>query len=298
MKSTLDIKTYLKEKAAQVDAFLDGYFDSGFASAPAPIKDAMRYSLLAGGKRLRPVLCMAAYEATGGRAEGIVQPASALEVVHTYSLIHDDLPAMDDDDLRRGRPTNHKVFGEAMAILAGDGLMTEAFLMIFDADGFPPERRLEAARELSAASGVRGMVGGQVQDILSEGAEPDAETLAYIHTHKTAALIRASVKMGGILSGAGEGAVAALSAYGEKLGLAFQIVDDILDIQGDEALLGKPVGSDLKKSKMTYPALYGLEASAEKADNLIAEAIAAIGGFGAEADPLREIARFVVERKN
>jgi geranylgeranyl diphosphate synthase type II len=294
----MDIKAYLKEKGDTVTSFLDEYFDRPFSYVPPVLKESMRYSLLAGGKRLRPVLAMASYETCGGNARDIVQPASALEVIHAYSLIHDDLPAMDNDDLRRGKPTNHKVFGDAMAILAGDGLLTEAFLMIMGAEDIRAERRLEAARELSLASGARGMVGGQAQDILSEKAEPDRETLSFIHTHKTGALIRASVRFGGILADADRGSLDALTSYGEKLGLAFQIVDDILDIQGDESVLGKPVGSDEEKNKMTYPALYGLDASKERADELVREAVEALDSFSRRAEPLREIARYVIRRRN
>jgi geranylgeranyl diphosphate synthase type II len=295
---SIDIKEYLKENGKLLNEFLEEYFDGGELDAPQVLKESMRYSLLAGGKRLRPILALASYEACGGEPEDIIQPASALEVVHTYSLIHDDLPAMDDDDLRRGKPTNHKVFGEAMAILAGDALFTEAFLMITRAEGIGAERSLEAARELSLAAGARGMVGGQVQDILSENAEPDKETLSYIHTHKTGALIRASVRIGAILAGADNESLGALTSYGEKLGLAFQIIDDILDIKGDETVLGKPVGSDLENNKMTYPALYGLDASSERAGELIGEAIEALSPFSKKADTLREIARYVLKRKS
>jgi geranylgeranyl diphosphate synthase type II len=278
---SIEIREYLKENGKLVNEFLEEYFDGRELDAPQVLKKSMRYSLLAGGKRLRPILALASYEACGGDPIDIIQPASALEVVHTYSLIHDDLPAMDDDDLRRGKPTNHKVFGEAMAILAGDAL-----------------RSLEAARELSLAAGARGMVGGQVQDILSENAEPDKETLSYIHTHKTGALIRASVRIGAILAGADNELLGALTSYGEKLGLAFQIIDDILDIKGDETVLGKPVGSDLENNKMTYPALYGLDASSERAGELIGEAIEALSPFSKKADTLREIARYVLKRKS
>jgi geranylgeranyl diphosphate synthase type II len=295
---SIEIREYLKENGKLVNEFLEEYFDGRELDAPQVLKKSMRYSLLAGGKRLRPILALASYEACGGDPIDIIQPASALEVVHTYSLIHDDLPAMDDDDLRRGKPTNHKVFGEAMAILAGDALFTEAFLMITRAEGIGAERSLEAARELSLAAGARGMVGGQVQDILSENAEPDKETLSYIHTHKTGALIRASVRIGAILAGADNELLGALTSYGEKLGLAFQIIDDILDIKGDETVLGKPVGSDLENNKMTYPALYGLDASSERAGELIGEAIEALSPFSKKADTLREIARYVLKRKS
>ncbi len=292
------IETYLQERGEIINAYLREYFKkSPSERIPPVIMEAMRYSILAGGKRLRPILALAAYEACGGRAEDIVPCASALEVIHTYSLIHDDLPAMDDDDMRRGRPTNHKVYGEAMAILAGDALLTEAFLMVLNTDGKAGNKAiLEAMRELALASGVQGMVGGQVQDIISEGAEPDAETLNYIHAHKTGALIVASVRMGGILAGAGEKTMEALTAYGRSLGHAFQIVDDVLDVEGDSETLGKPTGSDQEKKKMTYPALYGVGKSMRQAESLIADAMRAIEHLGGKAEPLRGIAKFIITR--
>ncbi len=295
----LDIKSYLREKAEMVNAFLASYFENPAPSVPPVLNEAMRYSMLAGGKRVRPILAIAAYEACGGRAEEVVECASALEVIHTYSLIHDDLPAMDNDDLRRGRPTNHRVYGEAVAILAGDGLLTEAFLMILNAKkDIRKEHIIEAIRELSVAAGPRGMVGGQVQDILSEDSEPDPGTLRYIHTHKTGALIRASVRLGGILAGADRDTTAALTGYGENLGLAFQVVDDILDVMGDAAVLGKPVGSDAQKKKMTYPALYGVEASRQAAEGLVAQSLDFIKLLSRLADPLREIAGYIVRRSH
>lgn len=295
--TNIETHKYLKEKSELTNLFLKRYFNKSF-SAPPVIEEAMRYSLLAGGKRLRPVLAMASYEACGGKAEDIVDCASAIEVIHTYSLIHDDLPAMDNDDLRRGRPTNHKVFGDAVAILAGDGLLTEAFLMILNAERFAPSKLIAALRELSLASGVRGMVGGQVQDILSENVAPDVQTLLYIHSHKTGALIRASVRIGGILAGADGVTLDALTSYGEDLGLAFQIVDDILDVKGDPALLGKPVGSDSKNKKLTYPALYGVDVSFRKAEEHIENALGALKPLPESAAPLRGIAKYILQRKH
>jgi geranylgeranyl diphosphate synthase type II len=292
----MDIKAYINERAERVGAFLDSYFRP-HPDTPPILSEAMRYSLMAGGKRIRPVLAMAACEAVGGDSQAIVRPVTALEVIHTYSLIHDDLPAMDDDDLRRGKPTNHKVYGEAVAILAGDGLLSEAFLMILDAEGIARDRLFGAARELSVASGPRGMVGGQVQDMLSEETEPDRETLEYIHTHKTGALLAASVRFGGILAGASPDEMAALSEYGEDLGLAFQIVDDVLDITGDEAILGKPVGSDVKTKKMTYPALYGVEVSRRMAEGLVDRALAALARMPGDTSALRELALYVLRRQ-
>jgi geranylgeranyl diphosphate synthase type II len=297
MKASMDIKEYFKEKAGLVNGFLEDYFSRTNPHLPERLREAMHYSITAGGKRLRPVLAMAAWEACGGRAEDVVQYASSLEIVHTYSLIHDDLPAMDDDDLRRGRPTNHKVYGEAIAILAGDGLLTEAFMMFFDAPHAVPDANVLAAiRDLAHAAGPRGMVGGQVVDMLSEGAKPDAGTLQYIHTHKTGALLRASVRMGGILYGADGATMDALTSYGEDMGLAFQIVDDILDIKGDESVLGKPVGSDLEKDKLTWPAVYGIDESMKTAEELIARAVSSLEPLGERAEALRAIARYILER--
>jgi geranylgeranyl diphosphate synthase type II len=228
---SFDIKTYLREKREIIDSYLKSYFDR--PSSPPALQEAMRYSLLAGGKRVRPILVLASYEACGGNAEDILPQAASMELIHTYSLIHDDLPAMDNDDLRRGKPTNHKVFGEAMAVLAGDALLTEAFLMITDTSAkLRASSLLKAVREVALSAGAYGMVGGQVQDILSENMEPDKDTLEFIHLHKTAALITASVKLGAILANSGKNRLKALTRYGENIGLAFQIIDDILDVEG------------------------------------------------------------------
>jgi geranylgeranyl diphosphate synthase type II len=295
----MDLKKYLTEKKETVDSFFRDYFKE--QRRPEVLQESMLYSLFAGGKRVRPILAMAAYEACGGAAADIVPYASALELIHTYSLIHDDLPAMDNDDLRRGKPTNHKVYGEAVAILAGDALLTEAFRILSDpSHGSKVKDRdlLKASAEISAASGYQGMVAGQVQDILSENAEADAETLQFIHRHKTAALIRASVKVGGILSGINAEVVGALTSYGENIGHAFQVIDDILDVEGNTKELGKTVGSDEKINKMTYPRLYGLERSRGIAKELVGAAVASLEPFSSGADPLREIARYLLERRN
>lgn len=300
-KQAVDIKAYLKEKKTLVDGFLASYLSSPLR--PAVLKEAMLYSLTAGGKRLRPILAMASYEACGGVPESIIQYASALEFIHTYSLIHDDLPAMDNDDLRRGKPTSHKAFGEAMAILAGDGLLTEAFLMLCTAPA-PNDRKghappmLEAVREVALGAGISGMVGGQAMDIMSEGSAPDKETLAFIHTRKTGALITASVRLGAVLAHAEPPGLEALTNYARNTGLAFQVIDDILDEMGDEASLGKPVGSDTKNNKMTYPSLYGVQQSHREAERLIKEALSAIKDFPPSAEPLREIAKYMLVRKN
>lgn len=294
----MDIGKYIQDKGSLVNEYLGEYFGKPLNERVPPIVlEAMSYSVLAGGKRLRPILALAAYEACGGDARDIVPCASAIEVIHTYSLIHDDLPAMDNDDMRRGRPTNHKVYGEAMAILAGDALLTEAFLMVLNSDAMAgKEALLDSVEELATAAGVRGMVGGQVQDIISEGADPDPDTLQYIHTHKTGALIAASVRLGGRLAGADERTMEALTLYGRNLGHAFQIVDDVLDVRGDAEVLGKPTGSDQAKKKMTYPALYGLEESMKQAKELINGALESIAFMGEKAGPLRGIANYILAR--
>lgn len=259
----------------------------------------MRYSLLAGGKRLRPILVIAAAEAVGGDRHAILPFAVAAELVHTYTLIHDDLPALDNDDFRRGKPTNHKVFGEAIAILAGDALLTQAFILMTHSammDTISEKNLLKATHEMADALGAKGMIGGQVVDLESEGKPINPETLEYIHIYKTGFLIRACVRCGAMLCQATPSQLSALSTYGAHIGLAFQIIDDILDITGDEKKLGKDIGSDLSKDKATYPALYGLEASKKKAEDLIKDSIACLEAFDDRADPLREIARFFVQR--
>lgn len=309
----MDIGKYLEERRAFVNAYLKSYF--AVPSLPLRLSESIRYSLLSGGKRIRPILAMAAYEACGGRAEAILPQAAALELVHTYSLIHDDLPSMDNDDLRRGRPTNHKVFGEAIAVLAGDALLTEAFFMLtqnaippppsphgggggFTMKKFGQSSLLKTVREVAFAAGLHGMVGGQAQDILAENAEPDREMLEFIHRRKTAALITASVRIGPILAGAGKKKLKALTKYGENVGLVFQIIDDILDVVGTPVETGKPVGSDSRKRKLTYPSIYGLEAAKRKTALFLADAIDALNDFSSEADPLREIAHYLVQRRN
>ena len=243
----------------------------------------------------------ASYEACGGEPEDIVPQATSLELIHTYSLIHDDLPAMDNDDLRRGKPTNHVVFGEAIAILAGDALLTEAFLMMTNTTSqrktLRPACLMKAIREIAIAAGARGMVGGQAQDILSENSQPDKDTLRFIHLHKTAALIKASVRIGALLAGARGAKLKALTTYGENTGLTFQIIDDILDIEGNTEEIGKSAGSDIEKKKMTYPSLFGIEESRRIAQELVAEGINALKQFSSEAEPLREIARYLIERR-
>ncbi len=281
---------------------IDEHLDSLLPEPGGPsgkVVEAMRYSLSAGGKRVRPILMMAACEAVGGDFNKIMPAACAMECVHTYSLIHDDLPAMDDDDLRRGKPTCHKVFGEAIAILAGDALLTYAFELMTHPEllrAVNGDLVNEAISIFAKAAGVSGMVGGQTADILFEGKDVDGDTLAYIHGHKTGALIRASVEMGALLGGGKEAQVESLSRFGTALGLAFQVVDDLLDVIGDEKKLGKPVGSDERNKKATYPALFGIEETKKRAQDLKNNALDALVSFGAEADPLRAIAIYVVER--
>lgn len=297
----MDIKRYLQEKKETVDSALERYFPKE-VEFPTSLHKAIRYSLFAGGKRIRPILSIAAFEAAGGKGNGILPFACALEMIHTYSLIHDDLPAMDDDDYRRGKPTCHKVFGEAIAILAGDGLLTEAFKLMTDRTTwdhlFCDERVvLDMIHEVAQAAGASGLVGGQVADIESEEKEVDLPTLQYIHTHKTGALILVSIQIGGRLGGAQEDTLKAFIRYGERIGLAFQIADDILNVEGKASLLGKHTGSDLFKGKATYPSLFGLEESKRRGKELVELAVQALSPFGPEADPLREIAHFIIARE-
>ena len=266
---------------------------------PETIHRAILYSLLAGGKRIRPILCIEAANAVGGAAEGILQAACSLEMIHTYSLIHDDLPALDNDDFRRGKPTCHKVFGDAIAILAGDALLTLAFETLGALPHCAPLRVVQLVRELSRASGtVNGMIDGEVGDLEGERQPPTAALLESIHRAKTGALLRASVRMGAIFAGASEEELAALSEYGEHVGLAFQIVDDILDVEESSAVLGKTAGKDAHQQKITFPAVYGLEASRTMAQEESERARAVLERFGERAARLREIAAMIVSRKS
>lgn len=294
----MDLKDYLKKRCQLVDQALERVLPAA-GELPASLHGSMRYSVFAGGKRVRPVLMLAACETVGGELEQAMSAACAMEMIHTYSLIHDDLPAMDDDDFRRGNPTNHKVYGEATAILAGDALLTEAFILLSSESGGDPAAKLRVIHEIANASGSRGMVGGQVVDMESEGkGEIDLATLSYIHTHKTGALIRASVRAGAILGGASAGDLDALTRYADAIGLAFQIADDILDVEGTTEELGKDAGSDQARGKATYPALVGLEASKARAQELVQMALDALSGFDERAEPLRLIASYIVKRKS
>jgi geranylgeranyl diphosphate synthase type II len=297
--SALDLTAYLEAQRATVDAALERVLPPESAP-PTSIHRAMRYSVLAPGKRLRPILVMAGAEAVGGCAADVLDAACALELIHAYSLIHDDLPAMDDDDYRRGRLTNHKVFGEALAILAGDALLTLAFRLVAvnAARVAAPAIVGAVVAEVADAAGTDGMVGGQVVDIESEGKTISPEMLDYIHLHKTAALIRASLRIGALLGGARAEQVEAVSRAGEALGLAFQIVDDILDVEGSLAELGKSAGSDERKRKATYPSLHGLPASKHRARELIEETKTLLHPLGPAAEPIRALADFVFERRS
>lgn len=281
-----------------VDAALDRWVPPEHAD-PSTIHRAMRYSLFAGGKRIRPLLAITAAEAVAEAPAGVENAACALELIHTYSLIHDDLPALDNDDLRRGRPTCHKVFGEAMAILAGDSLLTLAFEVLAKLPDVDAERRIRLVRELATASGtVGGMIGGQVNDIEGEGKPPTASLLDSIHRAKTGALLRASVRMGAIYAGANEAQLAALTSFGEHIGLAFQIVDDVLDVEQPSEALGKTAGKDAAQQKITFPAVYGLERSRQMAEAERSAAHSALASFGDGANRLKELADLIVHRKS
>ncbi len=296
---TTTIKHYLDERKTLVDKALQKFMPNPSGLASDVIK-AMNYSLFAGGKRIRPILCIAGAEAVGGSADSVVPVACAIELIHTYSLIHDDLPVMDNDDFRRGKPTNHTVFGEAVALLAGDGLLTLAFNLMA---GYGAEEKVEKKALLrvidliASAAGYRGMVGGQVVDIIYEGKEPDATVVEYIHRHKTAALISVSVTAGTILAGGNEDEEKAMNSYGQQIGLAFQIADDILNIEGDRKAMGKGTGSDKEKGKITYPSVFGTAESKTIQKELIENAIESLKKFDTRAEPLRDLARYIIERK-
>jgi geranylgeranyl diphosphate synthase type II len=286
---------YLTERRTRVEAALEQSIRVGY---PEKIYQAMRYSLMAGGKRLRPILCLATCELSGGTLEMAMPTACALEMIHTMSLIHDDLPAMDNDDYRRGKLTNHKVFGEDIAILAGDGLLAYAFEFVaIQTKEVPAERLLKVVARLGHAVAATGLVGGQVVDLESEGAQNVAvETLNFIHAHKTGALLEASVLSGALLTGADNDVLQRLSRYAQNVGLAFQIIDDVLDITATQEELGKTAGKDLQAQKATYPSLWGIEESRHQAKKLVDEAKAELAPFGDRALPLMAIADFITAR--
>jgi geranylgeranyl diphosphate synthase, type II len=294
----MTLAEYMAAQQKAVEAALDRWVPPKDEN-PATIHSAMRYSLFAGGKRIRPLLAIAAGQAVSDAPVGIESCACALEMIHTYSLIHDDLPALDNDDFRRGRPTCHKVYGDAMAILAGDALLTLAFEVLAKMEYADASKRIELVRELATASGtVGGMIGGQVNDIEGEGKHPTAHLLESIHRAKTGALLRASVRMGAIYAGAAADQIAALTSFGEHIGLAFQIVDDILDVEQSSEALGKTAGKDAAAAKPTYPSLFGLEQSRTLAADCIARAHAALDEGGLAHGQLGAIADWILSRRN
>jgi geranylgeranyl diphosphate synthase, type II len=293
------LDAYLQDRRKLVEEALRWYLPTD-NNTPAEIYKAIHYSVFAGGKRIRPILCLAAVEASGGDMASAMPVACALELIHTYSLIHDDLPSMDNDDFRRGKPTCHKEFGENIAILAGDALLTEAFVLLSRVEKirFSAEKRLAVIQEISQAAGITGMVGGQTLDVLSEKSRPDQEILYEIHRRKTGVLIKAAVRSGAIISNARENKIQALADYGMNIGMAFQIADDILNVEGDRELMGKETGSDNALGKVTYPSLMGMDYAKAELQRYIDAAIASISAFDKRALPLRLIARYIMERKS
>ncbi|BCJ85911.1 polyprenyl synthetase family protein [Effusibacillus dendaii] len=302
------IEDYLKEAACEVEQAMDKLLPSGkerMFSRHAGLEstglliESMRYSLFAGGKRIRPILALATVETLGGNRQAALPVACSLELIHTYSLIHDDLPAMDDDDFRRGKPTNHKVYGEAVAVLAGDALLTLAFQVLSQVEMPQREKELlQLIRILSDASGYAGMIGGQMADIQAEGKQPDPQTLEFIHRHKTGDLLRAAVQMGAVFAGANEQEILHLTLYAMNLGLAFQIQDDLLDVEGNADQLGKSTGADEAHGKLTYPSLFGLEESHKKLNETTQQALSALNHLPHDTTVLREIANYLLTRVN
>lgn len=295
----MDIEKYLEEKRQLVDRYLEAHLPP-VGTSPAMLHEAIRYSLLAGGKRIRPILTIAAAEAIGSPPASLLPVACAFEFIHTYSLIHDDLPAMDNDDFRRGKPTNHKVYGDGMAILAGDGLQTMAFEWCSRADlvnDIEPYVQVQIIAELAIGSGNQGMVSGQVLDIQAENQQVELVELQNIHAHKTGKLIRASVRAGALLSGANLTQFGQLTGYAEDIGLAFQIADDVLNVTGTREELGKDANTDAERGKQTYPSFYGLEGAKKLAQECADLAIGRLRSFDDKADPLRGIAQYIVSRR-
>lgn len=291
----MDLKSYLADRLKQVDAALDRALPPETAR-PATIHKAMRYSLFAGGKRLRPILVLAACEAVGGKTKSAVPAACAVEMIHTYSLIHDDLPAMDNDDFRRGKPTSHKVFGEGIAILAGDGLLTQAFEVIAQTRPQPRYRAAAFVAELARAAGSLELIAGQVEDLEGENRKVSFEDLRYIHEHKTAALIRSCCRLGAMAGNATPAQLKALTAYGHGLGVAFQILDDILDVTATTEQLGKTAGKDVAAKKATYPSLLGLEKARVEAGRWTDSTLRAVTRFGKPGGTLRALADYLLKR--
>ena len=297
LATMFDLQAYMAVRGRMIDGFLESQMPSA-DTRPAGLHRAMRYSLFAGGKRLRPILCIAAAEACGAVCEQVLFPAGALELLHTYTLIHDDLPCMDDDALRRGRATCHIAFDEATALLAGDALLTLAFEWLAASPPPPPAGPLDLVRELASAAGSLGVIAGQAEDMAAESLPPSPALLDFIHSHKTARLIRAAMRMGGLAAGAAAPALEALSAYGEAVGVAFQIADDILNATSTAEALGKPVGSDAARGKLTFPALHGLDASRARAAALVEDACRALARLPGHTAPLEALARHAVSRSS
>lgn len=289
------LKEYCQDKIALIDTALSQYIPAD--SQPPLIYEAMRYSLFAGGKRLRPIMLMAAADAVGSAGNDYLPVACGLEMIHTYSLIHDDLPSMDNDDYRRGKLTNHKVYGEGIAVLAGDGLLTAAFNTMLSQTNVQPQTLIKVAAEIASAAGPSGMVGGQTVDLISEDKIIDAATLQYIHEAKTGALFKAALRSGALLADASQQQVAALTNYAAQFGLAFQITDDILDVIGSQEKIGKPVGSDEKNHKVTYVTLHTLDGAKQLAQQAVDQALTSLNGFGSEADILRELVKHLINRE-
>jgi geranylgeranyl diphosphate synthase type II len=299
LENEVFLKAYLQDRQKIVEEALEHYLP-GEDNIPADIYKAVRYSVFNGGKRIRPILCLAAAEAIGGDLGPVIPVACALELIHSYSLIHDDLPAMDNDDFRRGKPTCHKVFGENIAILAGDALLTEAFVLLSHVEKvrLSAERRLAVIQEIAKAAGICGMIGGQALDVLSGKSEPNENMLREIHRRKTGTLIVAAIKSGAIIFNARKDKIQALAEYGINVGLAFQIADDILNVEGNRELMGKETGSDAAHNKLTYPSLLGMGKAKEKLAKYINAAEASLSGFDERARPLLVIARYIMERKS
>lgn len=292
----MDLKSYLADRAALVDAAMDAYLPSA-KDRPSTIHEAMRYAIFAGGKRLRPVLCLAAAEACGGETADALAPACAVELMHTYSLVHDDLPAMDNDDLRRGRPTCHKVYGEGMAVLCGDALLTEAFLILAEAPPTPRYGTRDYIAELAETGGSRKLIGGQVMDLEGEGKKLTRRELVRIHEAKTAALLTSSLRLGAMTANATPAKLIALTDFGHHLGLAFQVIDDILDVTQSTEVLGKTAGKDQAVEKSTYPSVLGLAASRKEAAKLTKAAMDALKPLGKKAARLEQIAAHLLQRE-